>query len=242
MTTTDVRLRPAWDDSTVVIQPPVSRPGAWAGGPSAVASDGVVYLAYRLRMPPGEGRGYAVVLARSVDGLAFDTIAEFHREQFDGESLERPALVLTPDGVWRLYMSVATPGTKHWRVDVLEASRPEDLATASPVTVLPGDDTAGVKDPVLIHDHGQWHLWASVHPLDDPDATDRMTIDYFTSDDGLSWTAQGTVMRGRAGAWDSRGVRPADAIVLGDEIVMAYDGRATAAENWEERPRVASAI
>lgn len=59
-----------------------------------------------------------------------------------------------------------TPGTKHWRVDLLEADTPAGLATATPRTVLAGDDTTGVKDPVLHHDEHGWHLWASVHPLE----------------------------------------------------------------------------
>jgi len=46
-----------------------------------------------------------------------------------------------PDGRWRLYVSAATPGTKHWRVELVEAATPEGLAAAAPRTVLAGDDT-----------------------------------------------------------------------------------------------------
>ncbi len=60
------------------------------------------------------------------------------RDAFGGESLERPALVRTPEGRWRLYVSVATPDSKHWRVDLLEADDPANLADAPPRTVLPG--------------------------------------------------------------------------------------------------------
>ena len=93
-------------------------------------------------------------------------VAEVHKDRFGAESLERPALVRTPEGRWRLYVSAATPGTKHWRVDLLEADTPEGLATRRPRTVLAGDETVGVKDPVLHHDEHGWHLWASVHPLE----------------------------------------------------------------------------
>jgi hypothetical protein len=232
-------MLPRWEGSTVVVEPPEPRPGAWAGGPSVVHDDGVVYLAYRLRKPVGEGRGFVNVIARSDDGVRFTTIAEISRDSLGGASLERPCLVVTDDGTWRLYVSVATRATKHWRVVLLEASTPEGLASASPVTVLPGSDAVAVKDPVVLRDGSLWHLWASVHPLDDPNATDRMTVDYATSPDGSDWTWHGTVLSGRANAWDSRGVRPAAAVVEDDTLVMAYDGRSSAELNWEERSGLA---
>ena len=69
-----------------------------------------IYLAYRLRRPVGQGRGYANVVARSADGVRFTTVATIGKDAFGAESLERPALVVTDDGRWRLYVSVATPG------------------------------------------------------------------------------------------------------------------------------------
>ncbi|MFI6737777.1 hypothetical protein ACIBI9_33060 [Nonomuraea sp. NPDC050451] len=94
--------------------------GYWAGAPSAVAADGLIYLAHRLRRPVGQGRGYAVVAARSADGERFETLTTVTREQMDAESLERPSLVRLPDGRWRLYLSCATTGTKHWRVEAAD--------------------------------------------------------------------------------------------------------------------------
>jgi hypothetical protein len=232
-------MLPRWEGSAVVVEPEEPRPGAWAGGPSAVLVAGSVYLAYRLRRPVGEGRGFANLIARSEDGVSFTPVTQVHKDRLGGASLERPCLVVTEDGTWRLYVSVATLATKHWQVALLEASTPEGLATATPVTVLPGDDTVAVKDPVILRDGGRWHLWASVHPLDDPNATDRMTVDYATSSDGHDWTWHGTVLRGRADAWDSRGVRPAAVTLDGEDLVMAYDGRASAEENWEERSGLA---
>ncbi|MFB9880322.1 family 43 glycosylhydrolase [Planobispora siamensis] len=232
-------LPPAPVHSAVAVAPPAPGEGHWAGAPSAVAHDGRIYLAYRLRRPVGQGRGHTVVVARSADGERFETLLTITREEMDTESLERPALVRTPEGRWRLYLSCATTGTKHWRVEMIEADDPARFDSRSRTTVLPGDPKTGVKDPVIVRRDGVWHLWASCHPLADPDHTDRMVTDYATSADGLEWTWHGTALSGRPGAWDGRGVRISAVRFTDDGVLAFYDGRASAQENYEERTGIA---
>ena len=82
----------------VVVAPEQDGPGAWAGAPCGLPVGPDIYLAYRLRRPVGQGRGYANVVARWSNRLHFITLATVGKDQFGGESLERPALVVTDDG------------------------------------------------------------------------------------------------------------------------------------------------
>lgn len=228
-------------EGAVIVQDPLGKgPGHWAGGPSAaLGEDGAIYLAYRFRRPFGEGRGFMNVVARSEDGEHFEPVAELDRRDFGCESLERPALVAVPGGGWRVYVSCATPGSFHWRVDLLEASDPLRLDARSARTVLPGDAATGVKDPVILWHEGLWHMWLCCHPLDDSEATDRMWTRYGTSTDGIAWDLHDTALAPTPGQWDARGARVTSVLVDDSRWLAYYDGRASAEDNAEEFTGVA---
>jgi hypothetical protein len=83
-------------------------------------------------------------------------------------------------------------------------------------------------------------MWVCCHPLTEQGEEDRMTTAYATSDDGLVWSWHGDVLTPTPGTWDQRGAR-ITAVLSEDPLVVLYDGRRSAADNWHEVTGIARA-
>jgi hypothetical protein len=221
-------MLPRWENSEPVLHA-AHGPGNWIGAASALIHGDYIYLAYRDRHPVDKGRGNRAYVARSPieNGIHFETLCVIDKSDMDAESLERPALDVTPDGDWDLYLSCATFHSKHWRIEKLRARGPEAFSAKTRQTVFPGSREFGIKDPVLVRDL-DLRIWATLHPLTEGDEN----ADQMTSVDAISGE---TVMVPEPHTWYGRGTRLT--AVVGDYAY--FDGRASAAENFEERTGIA---
>jgi hypothetical protein len=221
-------MLPRWESSQLVLHA-AHGTGNWIGAASALLHGDYIYLAYRDRHPVDKGRGNRAYVARSPidNGVHFDILCVIDKADMDAESLERPAVDVTPDGDWDLYLSCATFNSKHWRIERLRARRPRDFNARTRETVLPGSAAFGIKDPVLIRGQ-ELRILATMHPLTEGDenADQMLSVDAYSGE---------PVMVPEPETWYSRGTRITS--VLGEHAY--FDGRASAEENFEERTGIA---
>ena len=255
---------PLFDPSQgqTVLVPESSGAGYWVGAPSIIwdPSRQSFLLTYRRRRPREikPDRGYVAHVAESQDGLHFHDIATIQKSDFDTTSMEKFSLAFESGGPYRLYVSYVDPADNRWRIDVLEASRPEDLGQAHPRPVLTAATTGteGVKDPWVFRLGGLWQMLVSYAAPRQVDVATRarmhQTADVYNtgvlvapsglalSDDGLNWRWEGEIFGvGAEGAWDSYQTRLGCLVYRAPLWIGYYDGSRSVEENYEERCGIA---
>lgn len=248
------------EEGTTVIEPLGEGAGWWAGAPSAVydAETRTYYLYYRLRRPRALGRGGECRVAASTDGVHFETIWSARKEDLGTESMERAALVKTPEGAWRLYLSYVDPEDSRWRIDLLEADTPAGFDPARRQKILTAADIGGegVKDPIVFVLGGLYAMVVSYAPGAvgaAPADRERMhaTADVYntgvvkshtglaTSADGVSFRWEGDILSPPDAGWDGYCTRISTLVYTPPVWSAFYDGSASVEENYEERAGVA---
>lgn len=231
--------------------------GHWAGAPSALATPDGMLLAYRLRAPR-PARGYELRIASSEDGQVFRDVWTLRKEQLASESMERACLVAISGGV-RLYVSFVDPVDGRWRIDLLDADRPErlDIRSRHAALTAAAAGIESVKDPVVIRDGARWLMFASFGSRDlraAPGADDALHASgdalssgqllsctgLATSDDGLRWTWEGPVLVPPRAGWDGFETRISTLVPRHAGWLALYDGIPTLAENYEEQTGIAT--
>jgi hypothetical protein len=249
-------------DGFVVRNPPGDGPGNWAGAPNALYDHRRqrFYLSYRVRRPLTEGRGYETRVAESADGRSFQDIWVGRKDEFDSSSIERSALVITPHGRYRLYVSYVDRAINRWQIDLLEADSPDAFDTRQRRTVLrPEDaDSEGVKDPYVLLIGGVYYMYVPYGPRSAVVAgsTEEQlhgTGNVFTtlhiahptglatSADGINFTWRGDVLRPGTG-WDRQMARLSCVVYQAPVFTAFYDGRTGVGDVYEDRTGLATGL
>jgi len=246
----------------VVRQPPGEGKGNWAGAPSAFydGEEGRFFLSYRLRKPLTQGRGYLTCIAESKDGKEFNDIWSGKATEFNSPSIERSALIKTPEGRYRLYVSYVEALDNRWRIDMLEADHPSrfDPTRRQPV-LRPADvDSEGVKDPYVILIGGMYYMYVPYGPKTTVTAGSTAedlhgTGNVFTtarlahptglavSTDGVHFEWKEDVIRPGEG-WDCNVARLACVVYVPPVFTAFYDGRTGKGDVYEDRTGVAMGL
>ncbi|MFZ5826539.1 MAG: hypothetical protein ACOY94_19775 [Bacillota bacterium] len=105
-------------------------------------------MTYRRPRGLGAERGWHCAVAESKDGITFEDIWAVHKDQLGTSSMERFS-IMKDDDRYLLYISYVDPADNRWRIDMLEASSPDQFNVAKLRRLFDGANTGteGVKDP-----------------------------------------------------------------------------------------------
>lgn len=250
-------LYPAFDpeQGQVILEPEAPGQGYWVGCASVFYDTGreSYLMTYRRRRPRGLGeeRGYACFIAESKDGVSFQDIWSIKKSQLNSSSMERFCIQKSPQGTYLLYISYVDPADNRWRIDVIEADRPEDFDSEQrrEVFTAASTQTEAVKDPNVFKIGPVYYMLVSyAKKLGNASQLDKAhsTGDIYTTGlsqaptalahslDGIKFTWSGEILPVGQG-WDGYQSRLNSVVNLGDIFLGFYDGSASEKENYEER-------
>ncbi|MGQ9632506.1 MAG: hypothetical protein ACUVXI_19645 [bacterium] len=230
------------EEGTTVLEPPGASPGFWVGGGSIIFDDdlGKFYLYYRLRNPRKSGdpkeRGFECRIAESGDGVRFNDIWSVTKDAFNSVSIERAALVKTPGGKYRLYISFEDLGIGRWKIDMMEANSPDEFDPSKRIPIFAPIDNvvAHVKDPYVMIVGGLYYMFICYHPIRWQSSNTGLAL----SGDGVNFVWQGDVFEHGKG-WDI-GIGRINSIIYIPPVFYAfYDGGETMRSSCEEHSSIA---
>ena len=243
---------------TVIRVPPGTGKGYWVGAPGVFfePAEEVFYLTYRIRRPRGiePDRGGEARIARSTDGVHFEDVWSVTKDAFSSPSIERCALRLGADGLWRYFLSYVDPADGRWCIAILRAPSIDGFDPANVEHVFSaGDlDLEGAKDPWIMERNARFHMILSVATRTRETTVDsHATADIYntgecksatglaTSTDLDHWTWEGVVFEPGDSGWDAYARRINSVIRTAERFIAFYDGSASHSENYEEKTGLA---
>ncbi len=249
------------EQGKTIISPPGEGPGYWAGAPSIFYDNGIFYLNYRLRKPRGEGRGYESRLAKSENGINFETIWSVKREELNTESIERATLIKGIDEKYRLYISFVDPEDQKWRIDLIEAEEVKDLDVSKRKKVFTPSciGAEGVKDPYVLIVGRKYYMFISYAPTLNNISSEIREKMHSTSDvyntgitksctglatslDGKKFRWIGDILSPGNTGWDKYCRRITTIIYNSPVFTAIYDGIPSVEDNYEEKTGIATSF
>ncbi|MFB5662535.1 hypothetical protein [Alteribacillus sp. HJP-4] len=244
-----------------VIGPPGTGEGYWAGAPTILfdEKEAAFYLYYRLRQPRGHGedeRGFEVRIAKSSDGKHFEDVWSLHKKELHSSSIERSSLLKVHDHLYRLYISYVDPADSRWRIDMIEAEKPDSFHAAERKKVLTANDVPnaeGVKDPYLLKVNGGYIMYfvyakafhgsskEEMHQTGDVHNTGKAVAmtGLAVSEDGIHFMWENTVLPVGVNNWDQYQSRLTTILENDGMYTAIWDGSAGVEQNYEEKAALA---